>query len=302
MKNYSSKLQRRDFLKGVLGLSAAGILHLPALGAPKKPVDPCRIALLADTHINEDLTVPTRGIFPAAHFRVVVQQILSLPQLPVAATVSGDCANQRGKPGDYKMLAKLLKPLREGGIPVYLLLGNHDNRENFWKAFPKQKENLAKIPEEERHVKVLSTENVDLFLLDSLIRPKHTPGRLGKKQLQWVDEKLKEHTDKPVILMAHHDTRKQPQKALQDYEKLFAIMKRHPQVKGYFFGHLHRWFQNKNEGLWEVCIPTTSHVFKETTPTGWVEATFKPKGASLKVHTINEHPKQGEVVELAWRE
>ena len=294
-------IQRRHFLKGALSLSAAGILHLPALASPKKPVDPRRIALLADIHIDQDPSLSVRGILPTVHLRTVIEQILAQPKLPVAATICGDCAHKIGLPEDYAMLAKLLKPLRQGGVPIYMLLGNHDNRENLWKAFPDQKKHLAKIPDAQKHAKVLTTENVHLFLLDSLTQPGSTPGLLGKKQLKWIDEKLSTLDDKPVIMMAHHDVRKPPAQSLHDYESLFAIMDRHPQVKGYFFGHLHQWFHQKRNDLWEVCLPATAHVLNKKWPSGWIDAVFQPKGAILTLHTVKKHPQQGEVVELTWR-
>ena len=294
-------VKRRDFLKGAFALSTAGILHLPALASPEKTVDSNRVAMLADTHIRKDREILSRGVYAANHLEENVAQILKLPQLPVATIVCGDCAYVNGQSGDYTMLGKLLLPLREAGIPLYLVLGNHDSRQALWNAFPKQKENLVTIPEEERHVKVLSLPNVNLFLLDTLISTNHTPGLVGEKQLRWLDEKLASLEEKPAVLMAHHDT-KGSGNSLQDAKKFAEVIKRHSHAKAYIYGHLHHWERNINREILEVGLPASAHVFVKGHPSGWVDAKFHSNGAKLTLHTVDpKHPQKGEVFELDWK-
>lgn len=292
-------LKRRNFLKGVLGLSAVGILHLPALAAPSKPVGPDHFAFLTDIHIRKK---PIRGVQTAEHFAKNIEQILAAPELPMAAVIFGDCACLTGKPDDYILLAKSLEPLRKAGVPVYLLLGNHDDRDALWNAFPEQKGKDAGAFEDPKHIKVISTPNVNLFLLDSKVTGNFSLGRMGKDQLEWLDKQLQEHKDKPAVLIAHHDPAGN-KIALYDYSKFYAVLKRHPQAKGYFFGHKHEWYQQQNEKekLWEVCFPASAYVFNEKEPLGWVDAQFLPQGVKLTLNTMDKKdPRRGEVVELAW--
>lgn len=298
MSNESSILQRRNFLKGALGLSAAGILYLPALAKPRKPVGADRFAFLADIHIRKE---PLRKVYTPEPFAKVVEQILAMPELPTAAVVCGDCASQKGKPEDYVLLAKLIEPLQKGGVPVYLILGNHDDRDALWKAFSKQKGKEGDF-KEPKHLKVVSAPNVHLFILDSKITNDFTFGRLGKDQIEWLDKKLGELQDKPVICMAHHDPNYKPS-PLGDYDQMCEVFKKHPQAKAFFFGHAHRWYQKKNEKgkHWEICIPSTAYVFRKKEPTGWLDAQFDPQGVKLTLHAMNEkHPKHGKAVELDW--
>ena len=293
-------INRRNFLKGTLAISAAGVLHLPALASPKKAIDPNRFAFLSDIHIRNE---PIREVYTPDHLAKNAEQILAAPDLPVAVVVCGDCACLKGNPEDYALLAKLLKPLREAGVPVYLILGNHDNRDAMWNALPEQKENGFGSFEEPKHIKVVSAPNVNLFLLDSKVTGDFGLGRMGQDQLQWLDKYLEQHKDKPAIFMAHHDPT-DGGIALKDYTDLYAVLAKHPQAKGYFFGHLHQWFQkqNKEHKLWEVCLPTSAYVFNESEPLGWVDARFKPQGVALTLNTMDKKdPRYGKVVELAWQ-
>jgi 3',5'-cyclic AMP phosphodiesterase CpdA len=282
-----------------LGLSAAGVLYLPALASPRKPVGPDHFAFLSDIHIREK---PLRKIYTPDPFAKVIQQILALPELPTAAVVCGDCASLKGKSEDYKLLDQLLKPLREGGVPIYLILGNHDVRDALWKQFPKQKGKEGAF-DEPKHIKVLSAPSVHLVMLDSKVTKDFTFGRLDKDQMAWLDAKLGELADRPVICMAHHGPNF-PYSPLSDYDEMCAVFKKHPQAKAYFCGHAHEWYhqQHKEGKHWEVCIPSTAYAFKKKEPTGWLDVQFDPKGVKLTLHALDEkHPKHKKPVKLVWK-
>ncbi len=53
---------------------------------------------------------------------------------PAAVIINGDLALNDGQAGDYEHFAKLIAPLRDADIPVHLTLGNHDNRDVFYKV------------------------------------------------------------------------------------------------------------------------------------------------------------------------
>ena len=303
MPHRSLNLPRRDFLKGALALSAAGILHLPALAEPKKRVIANRFVFLADIHIRK---LPIKTVYTPSPFAKVVLQILAMPKLPSAVVVCGDCAGLKGKPEDYALLADLLKPLREGGVPVYLILGNHDDRDALWKAFPKQKGKEGVAFKDPKHLKIVSAPNVHLVMLDSKITGDFRYGRLGKDQMAWLDRKLGTLQERPVICLAHHDANFKDS-PLGDYDDMCKIFQKHPQAKAYFFGHAHEWYQKKEkeEGKgnhWKVCIPSTAYAFKKDEPTGWIDAHFHAKSVDLTLHALDEkHPKHLQELKLFWK-
>lgn len=297
----SRKIHRRNFLQATLGLTAAGVLYLPALAEAKKPVGQDHFAFLSDIHIRKK---PIRKVHTPKRFAEVSEQVLSQPELPAAVIICGDCACLTGKPEDYLQLRESLKPLREGGVPVYLILGNHDDRDELWKAFPEQKAKDTDTFSDPKHMKIVSAPSVHLFLLDSKITKDFRCGKLGKDQLEWLDKKLNEFSDRPVICMAHHPPALDAS-PLTDYAKMCEVLEKYPQAKGYFFGHAHEWYQTQNEKgkHWEVCLPSPAYQFKKGEPIGWVDAQFNPKGVKLTLHAIDtKHPKHGEVVELAWKD
>ena len=82
-------------------------------------------------------------------------------------------------------MVELVQPVREVGLPIHFALGNHDHRENFWTAFPKQRPDDPP-PVVDKHVSVIETPRANWFLLDSLQRTNYTPGRMGDEQLAWA--------------------------------------------------------------------------------------------------------------------
>ena len=67
-----------------------------------------------------------------------VHKILALPRLPDAVVATGDLTDH-GSVEEYELLAELLAPLR---MPVYLVVGNHDDPHALQNVFP-QHEYLA---------------------------------------------------------------------------------------------------------------------------------------------------------------
>jgi Icc protein len=127
-------MNRRSFIQ--TGLAAFGTLISLnsgcSTGLTKKDEQQIHLALLADTHIPEDVDNNYRGFYPYQNLQKVVPEILSAS--PDGVLIAGDLARLTGQPGDYANLKKLLNPVAEK-TPVFMALGNHDNRENFLKAF-----------------------------------------------------------------------------------------------------------------------------------------------------------------------
>jgi len=195
-------ISRRRFLAGTLAAGAAAVLPR-GLDAAEPAADPNHWVLLSDTHIWESRDKTHRGTKPAENFAAVRQEILLQAARSAGAIITGDCAFTEGQPGDYSVLIQELKPIREAGLPVHLVLGNHDHREHFFTAFPDAKPK-ADPPVPDKYVAVLQTPYANWFLLDSLQQTNHTPGHLGQPQLKWLAEQLDARADKPALVVAHH--------------------------------------------------------------------------------------------------
>jgi 3',5'-cyclic-AMP phosphodiesterase len=311
-------ITRRRFLAGSLAAGAGLLLPRP-LRAAAPAADPNRWALLADTHIWEDREKLHNGVKPADHFVQVTREILALDPRPAGLLIAGDCVFLDGHAADYAVLADVVKPLRAAGIPLHFLLGNHDNRENFWAAFPEEKKGTVPIcrngPEGASHkwglspfsplvpgrqVEIVETPHANWFLLDSLEKTHSTPGLLGKEQLGWLGKTLDARADKPALVVAHHTLDEVG--GLKDSPALMKVLLPRKHVKAYIFGHSHIWHVSAKEGLHLVNLPAVAWVFDKSQPLGWVDMQLRAKGAQLVLNTLDKkHPKCGQRVDLKWR-
>jgi 3',5'-cyclic AMP phosphodiesterase CpdA len=220
--------------------------------------------------------------------------------------INGDLALKVGKPGDYQSFIPLIAPLRKAGLPVHLTLGNHDNREEFLKAFPDER-SASQLPEH-RHNSLIDLPNVRLVLLDSLKEFPASPGRLGAEQIDWLLKQVDASPQKPVVLVAHHnptiggDPMHYPG-GLEDTAAFWPELVKRPQVKGYMHGHIHDWNLALHSGIHIVNTLAASFVGnKAVSTTGWTMAHFKRTGVELEIHThLPTHAWSGERKWLYWR-
>lgn len=260
-----------------------------------------RFILMADTHIPSRPDIEARGVKMHDNFAQAARQILALKQRAAATMILGDCAYLEGKADDYKLLVKLLEPLREAGMPIHLALGNHDHRERFWDALPADDARDKTV--DQKHVLVVESAQANWFLLDSLDGTNKTPGLLGEGQLLWLGKLLDAHETKPAIVCVHHNPDGRPMPGgLIDTQGLYDVLLPRKQVKALFFGHTHNWEIKEQEGVHLVNLPPVAYTFAKEKPSGFVEFELRKDSAQMVLHTLaNDHPQQGETVTLKWR-
>jgi 3',5'-cyclic AMP phosphodiesterase CpdA len=295
-------ISRRQFLAGSLA-AGAGLLLPGGVYAAAAAADPNRWALLADTHIWERRDGLYRDVKPAENLAQARREILALDPPPAAAIVAGDTAFLQGHPGDYAVLLDLVKPIRTAGVPVHLALGNHDDRDNFRKAIAGTEPKTTPSPVDGKCVAVLETPRANWFLLDSLDKTGEPKGLLGDVQLQWLGKSLDARTDKPALVLAHHNPdRLINVHGLKDTARLFDVLVPRRHVKAYFYGHTHRWQIGRESKIHLVNVPTTAWLFEPGEPRGLLTAQIRPDGATITLHSLDHrHAKHGQKVELPWR-
>lgn len=281
LKQYS----RSEFIKnlsfGIVGLT------LGLSGKIKKYGQ--NFVLIADTHIHRDLDHERRGVNLANNLIEVVDRILSDSELPNGVIINGDLARLRGNAADYHTFYTLLKPLIDHGIPVYLTLGNHDDRDNFNQVLSGFRSEYDAVIS--RHTMVIKTDSSNLILLDSLDQVNDIPGRLGQTQLNWLADLLFQLDDRPTIIFAHHFPETGTGSGLQDYDKLHQIMIGQTKVKAFIYGHSHRWDISQKDSLYHINIPSPAYVFRDEQPLGFVYADFRTNGISLNLQSLDtNHP------------
>ncbi len=291
-------MDRRTFIR--TSLAAAGTLV--ALGAANchnseiKEKQVARLALLADVHVPADMENNYRGFYPYRNLQKIIPDIVSAS--PDGVVIAGDLARLTGEPGDYANLKKLLSPLAEKA-PVFMALGNHDNRENFLKAFQTMAGQKQAI--KGKHVIVVQKAPVRLILLDSLLFTDKVPGLLGKEQRQWLENYLKECDNTPTILCFHH-TLEDGDDALLDVLRLFDVIKSIQKVKAIVYGHSHEYAFSQYEGIHLINLPAVGYNFNDTEPVGWVEALLTSQGGDFTLHAAaGNKDADDRTTKLAWR-
>jgi len=286
---------RRSFLRtttlGAAGLTVA-FTRLARAGAPAREL---HLALLSDTHVPGDRENGHRGMNPWENLRSAVPQVVAAR--PDGAVVCGDVARLEGRPEDYVELRALLEPVA-AVAPVYVGLGNHDDRDNFRKAFPTPPGALA--PVKARHVTVVEHPALRVIVLDSLLYVNQVAGLLGQAQRAWLEAALPGFADRPVVLFAHHP----PTDAdgdLLDGDRLLALCRANRQVKAVFHGHAHVWSVGHREGLPIVSLPALGYNFDDAQPVGWVDARFRSDGAALTLRAVaGNRADDGKAAQLEW--
>src|SRR5207247_5627143 len=114
---------------------------------------------------------------------------------------------------------QLLAPLGEQ-TPVYIGLGNHDDREHFFKVFDDPSGTRQKISG--KHVLVIERPSLRFVILDSLLYTNKVAGLLGKSQREWLGRFLGDSDGRPTILFVHH-TLGGRDGALLDVQRLVAL-------------------------------------------------------------------------------
>jgi Icc protein len=296
------QLSRREFLKRAAlagaGVAFASSSHAALFG---KSRDKHTFVFFSDAHIAADATTVSRKVNMADHLAACVRELAAWPVKPAAVIVNGDLAFKSGLPEDYATFGKLIEPVR-ALAPIHLSLGNHDERENFWHAFPHDAARLKSVPQ--RQAATFSSDRANWFLLDSLDKTNSTPGELGAVQLEWLDHELKARAGKPAIIVAHHNLGTVNNvSGLTDSAALEELFARHRQVKAFIFGHTHDWHVSQHaSGVQLINLPPTGYVFHEGRPNGWVRATLARDGMEIELRSLDaKHPEHAQVKNLSWR-
>ena len=257
---------------------------------------PVRMALLSDTHVPADSKNEYRQFLPWENLKTVVPQVIE--SRPEGVILNGDAARLTGELADYEAVKQLLAPLAERA-PVYIGLGNHDDRDNFFKIFDHPSGNRQKV--DGKYVLVIERPLMRLVLLDSLLYVNKAAGLLGKAQREWLARYLAESDVRPTVIFVHH-TLGDGDGELLDVERLFQLTRPHKTVKAIIYGHSHKYAFSQEDGIHLINIPAVGYNFSDDEPVGWVDAVFTAKGVELKLRAFaGNRAADGKSRSLRWR-
>ena len=268
-----------------------------------------QIAFLSDTHVSADTNAVARGVKMADHLEQVVGQVVDTMPTGSHVIVNGDCAYLKGLPGDYAIFAKLVQPLSNAGLKLHVTMGNHDDRGPMYQSLQSQKANDLAV--DDKQVDTIKMPGADIVRLDSFWKVNNVTGQIGAAQLAWLKEFLDNDLHRPVLVVGHHNMQFSPPAAgkpysgVQDTDELAGLLRQHPKVKAYFYGHTHRWENRTLPGegasgessLQLVNLPAVAYVFDAKQPSGWVRGIFSGTNLKLVISSLDtSHPAHEEEV------
>lgn len=163
--------------------------------------------------------------------------------------ITGDLA-ERGEIAAYEALKRRLADFP---VEIHLMLGNHDDRENFRTVFGG-----------EGHVQSSIVRGGAHFLfLDTLKGPPSSAGLYDAPRSTWLMEQLAKAGGAPVYLFMHHPPFDIGH-PLMDLIKLddapaFAALLDGQDIRHIFFGHAHRPISGQWRGIPFSALPSLNH-------------------------------------------
>ncbi len=216
------------------------------------------LAQISDLHIKRPGALAYRRVDTSAHLARCIARLNALEPKPDAVVVTGDLVDL-GSLVEYESLKTLLSPLT---MPVYLLVGNHDDRAALRQVFGHHA--YLQGSEEFVHYTV-DVGPLRLIALDSQM-PRQSGGYLCDARLAWLETQLAHAQGKPVMLALHHPPfvsgighmdrqRLNPESA----QRLAAIVSRYPNVERVICGHVHRPIFTRFAGTIASAVPAPAH-------------------------------------------
>lgn len=196
------------------------------------------IAHLSDLHIRPRGIPASRMVETNMMVERALAAVAALTPRPDVVVISGD-VTECGRPEEYRMAARLFE--RYLPMPVYVVPGNHDRRENFREGLG----HLYGVTQDQDFVQyAVEDYPVRLVMLNSVV-PEAGHGLLCRKRLDFLDRTLSEQPDKPTLLVLHHPPMLTGADGmdriwLRNSAELGGLLDRHPQVERILTGHHHR--------------------------------------------------------------
>jgi predicted MPP superfamily phosphohydrolase len=164
----------------------------------------------------------------------LTEQLIKLKQLEDLSALdfivlTGDMVYE-GTEEDYVLLFDLLKE-QFNEMPLYVTLGNHDNRAAFFNAMKPEVESEGNYLDY-----AVETENCHLIFLDTSETDKHGAD-LQPSQIDWLQAELRKN-NQPKVIFSHHPLIIKNDGLVVESNEYPNILEDH-EIMGLFAGHIH---------------------------------------------------------------
>lgn len=237
--------------------------------------------MLKFVHLSDFHLVPPgrelHGLRPDERLATCISHIAREHGDAAFCVVSGDLTHD----GDALAYAEAGRVLSRLPMPVHLMIGNHDNRDAFRRAFP-----TAPCDRHGFVQQAIDTPAGRLILLDTH-EPGRAEGRLCQRRLEWLDEAITASSG-PIFLFMHHPPfdvgfDRMDSIRLLDADALAVVMARaRDSIRHLFVGHLHRNVAGSWRGWSFSGVRGTSHqIALDFTTQGFAPVSFEVSGYAV---------------------
>lgn len=208
------------------------------------------LAQISDTHVRAD-----DGGAAAEQLRRAMAQARDYEVDAILLT--GDLVNDE-REIEYVELAKAIA---DPPAPLFVMPGNHDERERLRAAFLHH----AYLPRSGPLSFVIDQFPVRIVAIDQIV-PGETHGLLTEEQAAWLDRTLAAERAKPTIVALHHPPFLThdllfDRIGLLDGELFASVIAKHPQVARVICGHHHRVAIGQIAHAPVIVAPSTSWIY-----------------------------------------
>jgi Icc protein len=220
--------------------------------------------------------VSESNMFTARAFSAVA----AMRPAPDVVLITGDLT-ESGMPAEYANLAGLIRQYLL--MPVYVIPGNHDRRDNFRSALA----HLPGVTVDPVYVQyAIDDYSVRLVMLDTVVFG-FGHGELRDDQLAWLDRTLAAVPHKPTLIGMHHppfgcSIAHMDKINLRNAESFAAVVARHRQVQRIICGHHHRTiFAQVAQAIASIAPSVAHQVELQFDPVAHGEFNFEPPAFHL---------------------
>ena len=238
--------------------------------------DALTVLQITDPHLLADPEGTLLGMRTRETLDAVLAHIREQGRQPDVVLATGDIS-QDGSDESYRYFREQTAFF---DCPVFWFMGNHDVREAMDRVIGDTGANRRRF----------RARGWQLVFLDSSV-PESVHGRLAEEELQWLDQALSDYPQDNALVCLHHhpiDISAQWMNAigLRNHEEFFEVLKRHPQVRGVLWGHIHQDLDQQIDGYRLLATPSTSIQFApnsrefsvDDVPPGYRWLTLHPDG------------------------
>ena len=194
------------------------------------------IAHLSDLHLAGAGNRAYGRVPVGENLSLCVQHINRLNPQPDIVLLTGDITSG-GRTAEAEQAARILTRLR---CPFYLVPGNHDDPVALYEIFGRRD---CLVREQGLFDQLIEGHAIRLIGLDSCMAGA-AGGEVDPAQLAWLDERLAEKPEQPIILFMHHPPLKfgvleTDEDGFSGADRLAEVVEKYPNIVRILCGHIH---------------------------------------------------------------